>query len=39
MAVLGGVRVIPAALRELYARVRRSAEELKLPKLAGAPGA
>jgi len=34
MAVFGDVRVIPAALEELYSQVRKTAAELGLPKLA-----
>jgi ATP adenylyltransferase len=35
MSVFGDVRVIPAALEELYRQIRRAAVELKLPKLSG----
>jgi len=35
MAVLGGVRVIPAGLEEMYARVRAAADELGLPGSGG----
>ena len=36
MAVFGDVCVIPTALQDLYSKIRRAAEELKLPKLSNA---